>query len=262
MGEPYMPLYWGDYHRDTGHLTTAEHGAYLLLLGHYWCTGKPLPDRDDALARVVRARPSAWKKMRSAVAPFFKIEDGVWTHRRVEDELLRRLSWVSQKKRAGEISADKRKEKQGTEPTSVQRPFNDRSTDVPLHTKPEDQDQNQDQFNIFWSSYPRKVAKGAALKAWAKVQKEGIPPETLLAALQSQHLEDRETQFIPHPATWLNHRRWEDDPAAGIGGSNGHGTPSGRRAVSPGTEAALRAFGRIRSRYADPSGSGGGGASE
>ena len=74
-------------------------------------------------------------------------------------------------------------------------------------------------FVQFWNFYPRKVAKGAALKAWAKVQKEGIPPETILAALGSQHLEDREMQFIPHPSTWLNHRRWEDDPAAG--GSSG-----------------------------------------
>jgi len=47
----WMPMYWGDYLRDTGHLTTTEHGAKI---GHYWVTGKPLPDDDKRLANIPR----------------------------------------------------------------------------------------------------------------------------------------------------------------------------------------------------------------
>ena len=49
--DAWMPFYVTDYLGDTGHLSGPEHGAYLLLLFHYWRTG-PLPDDDALLARL------------------------------------------------------------------------------------------------------------------------------------------------------------------------------------------------------------------
>ncbi|HOX22260.1 MAG TPA: hypothetical protein PLL10_02255 [Elusimicrobiales bacterium] len=69
------------------------------------------------------------------------------------------------------------------------------------------------EFETFWQAYPRKVGKAAALKRW-KTQK---PPLTeVLKALELQRAcgQWQDISLIPHPETWINKRRWEDDPAA------------------------------------------------
>jgi uncharacterized protein YdaU (DUF1376 family) len=76
----WMPIYWGDYLKETGHLDAIEHGAYLLLLGHYWCSGKPLPNDDTVLARIARLSPAMWRKLRPVIAAFFEIDGTVWRH--------------------------------------------------------------------------------------------------------------------------------------------------------------------------------------
>lgn len=71
-------------------------------------------------------------------------------------------------------------------------------------------------FDVVWSAYPRKVGKGAARKAWAKLQPTPALVMRILDALvwqrrQPQWLKDNGS-FIPHLATWLNQERWDDAP--------------------------------------------------
>lgn len=63
------------------------------------------------------------------------------------------------------------------------------------------------EFNEFWSSYPRKVAKPTALKSWLK---QKPPIKEVLFALTQEKRRWTDPQYIPHPSTWLNQRRWED----------------------------------------------------
>ena len=78
-----------------------------------------------------------------------------------------------------------------------------------------------DGFATFWKQYPKRVAKSQALKAWKKIKPTGQVLADLMAGLEKQKAsgdwEKDGGQFIPHPATWLNGRRWEDEarPAAG-----------------------------------------------
>lgn len=85
----WMPMYWGDYLRDTMHLSHSESGAYLALIAAYWINGKPLPDDDKQLARIIKCSRFQWLALRFSIQAFFTITDGVWIHKRVEKELLR-----------------------------------------------------------------------------------------------------------------------------------------------------------------------------
>ena len=85
MHIPWMPFYVADYLRDTRRLTTAEHGAYLLLIMEYWTVGG-LPEDDSQLARIVGMTAAEWRKVRPTIQSFF--HDG-WCHRRIDQELLK-----------------------------------------------------------------------------------------------------------------------------------------------------------------------------
>src|SRR5271165_695685 len=93
MNRPWMPLYVGDYLGDTGHLTTAQHGAYLLLMMHYWRKGE-LPGDDRQLAKIAKLPLKTWRDYRATLQDFF--HDG-WRHKRI-DAKLEKMMRVSEKR--------------------------------------------------------------------------------------------------------------------------------------------------------------------
>lgn len=70
-------------------------------------------------------------------------------------------------------------------------------------------------FELFWQAYPKKIGKDAARKAFAKRRPSRTMTEIMIAAVEQQMSSPQWArdggQFIPHPATWLNQGRWEDD---------------------------------------------------
>lgn len=85
--DAWMPLWIGAYLADTMRLTTIQHGAYLLLLMAYWRERAALPDDDTELRAITKTEKSEWKQIKPVLAKFFKIENGVWWHKRVEQEM-------------------------------------------------------------------------------------------------------------------------------------------------------------------------------
>ena len=55
LGLIFYKHWMGDYQRDTGDLSLVEHGAFRLLLDHYYATEKPLPPELARLNRIAKA---------------------------------------------------------------------------------------------------------------------------------------------------------------------------------------------------------------
>lgn len=77
----------------------------------------------------------------------------------------------------------------------------------------------QAEFDEFWRAYPKKKAKDAAMKAFAKRKPGRDLLDQMLAAIDAQKRSDDwlkdNGKFIPYPASWLNQGRWMDEIDAG-----------------------------------------------
>lgn len=83
MSFAFMPVYTGDYLRDTQHLSMSEHGCYLKLLMHCWDQKGPAPLDERKLCGIVNARSSdEILALRRVLEEFFtKMDDGWYNHR-------------------------------------------------------------------------------------------------------------------------------------------------------------------------------------
>lgn len=69
-------------------------------------------------------------------------------------------------------------------------------------------------FETFWKLYPRKADKVSAQKAWKKLNPDAELIAKIVEAVENAKKSEQWKQdggkYIPYPATYLNHRRWED----------------------------------------------------
>lgn len=77
-------------------------------------------------------------------------------------------------------------------------------------------------FETFYNAYPKKKGRANALKAWKKLCPDEKTLDEILRALEWQKNSDEWRrdggQYIPYPASWINGRRWEDEPDKPKGG--------------------------------------------
>lgn len=69
-------------------------------------------------------------------------------------------------------------------------------------------------FEQFWKAYPKKTNKAFAKKVFDKLKVDEPLLTKMVQALAAQSKtiwKDKDPQYIPHPSTWLNGERWEDE---------------------------------------------------
>lgn len=161
---PFMPLYIADYMADTAHLSTVEHGAYLLLIMNYWQRGGPLPDDDKKLARIAGLQGRNWKRVRAEIEPFFVFRDGFWHHQRIDKQLAVMRSQSKRNslngKKGGLATAGKLPESRCSE--AVAKPKRKRShteAEADTDTLSKDKDAGASSDKMFWDSAKSYLGK-------------------------------------------------------------------------------------------------------
>jgi hypothetical protein len=83
-------------------------------------------------------------------------------------------------------------------------------------------------FAEFWAAYPKRVARGAAVKAWSAAIKAGADPDDVIAAARRYRSERdlvadpvERARFTANAATWLRAERWADEAAPAAADTGG-----------------------------------------
>lgn len=225
--DSWMPLYIGDYMADTPHLSTLEHGAYLLLLMAYWRKKGPLPNDDSKLARIAGLSLKQWKSIRSNVIELFRAVDGQLVSTRAQRE-LDNLRVKSEKARSNALKSHNRYDADAEHRLSGRsarklltgaitgashsESEEDKKEERSSNDDPKKEESLQSDFAEWWAIYPNKVGKGQAEPAYRRARKS-VDARTLIEGVRHYARDKPPDRQWKNPATWLNGRCWEDQPA-------------------------------------------------
>lgn len=219
-------------------MSLKECGAYIKLLCLCW-QEESITSDPQRLANMVGVSRREFQKLWPALEPCFIEEGATLRHGRLDLERGKQAAYREQQRLKGLASAVARStgrqpdsnhgstavqpdtEPDGNQDSTERQPSSQPKTKSPisdLSTTYEKKVLTYDRFDEFWDTYPRKVGKDAAKRAYLKRRPDADLHARMLAAIDRQARDPAWRkdggQFVPHPATWLNAGRWEDEPAA------------------------------------------------
>lgn len=158
---PYIQLYIADYLADTAHLSTIEHGAYLLLIFNYWQRGEAFNANDQRtlnkrLASVARLSIDDWENVKESLSDFFEISETEWKHCRIEKDLALVNSKSEKARMAGKASAERKSNKRST---NVEQTFNHKDTDTDKDTDTEVKEKTSKKEKSHTAIFPAEVSE-------------------------------------------------------------------------------------------------------
>lgn len=226
---PAMPMYWDAYLADTTHLTTEEHGAYLLLLAAMWRRNGEVPDDDRDNARILGLTPAKWRKVKArltATIDGLSVENGT-----ISQKNLRKIWENTQEK----IEKNRQNGAKGGRPKSSKNSgiakANGSVSVNPNKSIPEPEPEPEDKilricvdhstrdrfFADFWEAFPHrggvKKDRKKAKAIWDRIDKSGKHDLARIVERARAYRGDGAVLegYGKGPVPWLNGQCWEDE---------------------------------------------------
>lgn len=215
---PAVQVYAEDFLGGTRFMSNAEVGLYARLLFEQVDKG-PLPDDVEYFAKAYgKECRKLWPVVRSKFVAGPK--EGTIINERMAKAIADRDAFRLRQSLRGKASAEVRSlgstvVQPSTRSTTVE-PLGDgvKSISAKERARP------IEGFDEFYAAYPIHKAKSAAIVAWGKLTPEerALCKSAILAQIEARHFRGQDGKnYIPHPASWLNARRWEDEISEVVG---------------------------------------------
>ena len=223
-------------------MTLEAVGAYWKLISFLWVEGGTLPKDHVKLSKLLGVSEDVFSRLWEQIGGCFSVEADSIHHDRLDkerklqhDRYLERSKsgksgnakrWGSDKSEIAERSLSDKKSIAKRRSASASSSASASASSIPEKSidQPSVDLRADDKaiFYEFWAVYPRKVGKVACFGKWQVITRK-VSPTVLMEALRAQiasgaFLKD-DPALVPHPLTWLNQGRWEDE----IVKSNGNG---------------------------------------
>jgi uncharacterized protein YdaU (DUF1376 family) len=198
----------GDYLTHTVHLSDAEDLAYRRLLDLYYMSEKKIPLDTESVARKIRLDLDITE---SVLGEFFEKTETGYFNMRCDVEITRYNKQVETNRSLGKRGGRPKKTesepkpKRKLTPTDTETDINTISSVAPKTSR----------FDEFWNNWPaskRKVAKTACKAKWERQALDPLADKINAVVTRLKASEQWVSGYEPAPLTFINQKRWEDEP--------------------------------------------------
>jgi uncharacterized protein YdaU (DUF1376 family) len=105
----YYKFNIADYRKDTGHLSTIEHGIYRQLIDWYYLDEQPIPEETQVVIRRLRLGSDEVKFLENVLSDFFVLGKTGYKHKRIEVEIKDYQEQVEKNKNNGKLGGRPKK---------------------------------------------------------------------------------------------------------------------------------------------------------
>jgi len=105
----YYKFNIADYRKDTGHLSTIEHGIYRQLIDWYYLDEQPIPEENQMVIRRLRLGSDEVMFLQNVLSDFFVLGKKGYEHKRIEVEIQDYQEQVEKNKNNGRLGGRPKK---------------------------------------------------------------------------------------------------------------------------------------------------------